>query len=300
MPRIKTVTIACLVLITAIAAISAYVLLQPHYLTVAQAWARRNDLRGLPVILRGYSRPMWQQTLQLCRPKRCDCNTTGARTLWLVDSTDAEQSVAIDILDCKGDECTANCRPIDPTTKNQLEFTGVLRVEQPDTPYPFLRLDQVSLDRARENVGGTWQPISTGVFTIQLPQPLNPNPVYSFDQFIADLRAAGATVDLPTNYASVDHGFGIPGRRIVVNDEDVYVYVFAEAGDALIAAEGVAPNGYAITRYEGTNTIMTQGDWILPPHFYRKAEVLVIYAGQKESMKTLLVRLLGAQFAGSP
>ncbi len=299
MPHIKTVTIACLLLIAVVSAISAYMLLRPHYFTVAQAWAQRNDLRGLPVTIRGYARPMWEQTLVLCRPKRCDCNTTGARTLWLADEGDAKRAVAIDLLDCLGDECTATCRPIDPTTKNQLEFTGILRIEQEGTPYPYLRLDQVSTDRARENLAGTWQPIATGVFQIPLPRPLNPNPVYSFDQFTADLRAAGAKVELPSD-STVNHGFEIPGRRIVVNGENLYVYVFADAPDALIAAEGVAPDGTAITRSDAGKTVMTQGEWTSPPHFYRKAEVLVIYAGEDASMKTLLVRLLGAQFAGSP
>lgn len=122
--------------------------------------------------------------------------------------------------------------------------------------------------------------------------------LYDFDRLIADLRAAGATVEL-TSDQNIDHGFGWPARRTVVNGENVYVYEFADELQAAVAAGGVSPNGYSFTRPDGPNKMTTHVDWLEPPHFYRRGRLVVIYAGRDAGMKELLAGLLGSPFAGS-
>ena len=52
---------------------------------------------------------------------------------------------------------------------NELELTG--RFHYDATTSIYAKLDSVELDLAREKIGGVWQPLKTGMFTIQLRQP---------------------------------------------------------------------------------------------------------------------------------
>lgn len=40
-------------------------------------------------------------------------------------------------------------------------------------------------------------------------------------------------------------------------------------------------------------------DWIAPPHFYKKGQLIVLYAGVNISVIHILEASLGSQFAGS-
>lgn len=125
-----------------------------------------------------------------------------------------------------------------------------------------------------------------------------PQSGYTFENFVNDLHAAGARVELPADQ-NIDHGFSIPGRRIMVNGANVYIYEFADNQAAFIASSQVSPDGYNITRTDGTNSTMRHSDWIEPPHLYRKGQLIVIYAGRDGRMRGILESLLGSQFAGS-
>jgi hypothetical protein len=121
---------------------------------------------------------------------------------------------------------------------------------------------------------------------------------YTFADFVNDLRQAGATVEVPPN-STVDHGFPIPGRRIAASGADIYVYEFSNGLEAMKAASTVSPSGYSITRTDGITTMMRQVDWREPPHFYRRDQLIVIYAGRDAGLKSLLATLLSPPFAGS-
>lgn len=181
--RVRLVAIAFGVIVLVVIGIGVYFALQPRYLTVSEVWDRRNELKRQRITVRGYSNFIYQVTLQLCVPKRCDCNQSRATQTWLVDKDTFEESkrtktnptntkyIEIGILDCRGDECSMACKPFNPKTDDELEFTGILHIKQEGTPYPILSLDNVQLEVARQNINGVWQPIPTGVFQIQLRQP---------------------------------------------------------------------------------------------------------------------------------
>lgn len=148
--------------------------------SVAEAWEARQRLNGKKVTLRGYFGKLEiAQTLMYCDPPRCDCNVTSASRIALQDErTTASPSeafphkiVLLDILECKGDECTLVCSPIDPLNPNEVEVTGTLRLMEADKPYSYLLLEVIEMKDIRQRVEGRWQPVPTGTFEVPLRQP---------------------------------------------------------------------------------------------------------------------------------
>lgn len=148
--------------------------------SVAEAWEARQQLNGKKVTLRGYFGKLEiAQTLMYCDPPRCDCNATSASRIALQDErTTASPSeafphkiVLLDILECRGDECTLVCSPIDPLNPNEVEVTGTLRLMDADKPYSYLLLEVSEMRNIRQRLDGRWQPVPTGTFEVPLRQP---------------------------------------------------------------------------------------------------------------------------------
>ena len=146
--------------------------------TVSEALAKRTELNGQRITVKGYSLIVYELTTQLCEPQRCDCNQSGSRYFVLVDADtfaanqqgpiNTEILIEVYMLDCEGDECSMTCRPINPRTTNELELTGLFHYDP--TLSHSSSLDSVGLDSAREKIDDVWQPVKTGTFTIQLQQ----------------------------------------------------------------------------------------------------------------------------------
>lgn len=113
-------------------------------------------------------------------------------------------------------------------------------------------------------------------------------PVRDYVSFIDNLRAKGATVE-PGGEVEQPF-FSVKGNVIKVNGEDVQVFEFASPDVAKVEADTVPPDGTSFA------TIMIT--WIAPPHFYRTEKIIVLYVGNTQATKDLLVSLLGPQFAG--
>ena len=142
--------------------------------TVSEALAKRTELNGQWITVRGYSLLEYALTEQLCQPRRCDCNQSGSRYFVLVDADafaanqqgpiTTELLIEVYMLDCEGDECAMTCRLINPKTTNELELTGLFHYDP--TLSHSSSLDSVELDLAREKIDGVWQPVTAGTFTI--------------------------------------------------------------------------------------------------------------------------------------
>jgi hypothetical protein len=181
--RIKkgiTVIFVCFVVFVVVVGV-AYLGFRPRYFTVAQVWQKRQTLNGQQITVRGY----WgfvetEVTVVGCEPRRCDCNTSGANRIGLMDQKMIvpetptfrvpPKNLTLQILECHGDECAMTCTPIDPNLREEVEIKGRLRIMQADTVYPYLMLDDVQLEVARYNKDGVWLPMPTGTFKVQLPQ----------------------------------------------------------------------------------------------------------------------------------
>ncbi|MEW6649188.1 MAG: hypothetical protein AB1453_03245 [Chloroflexota bacterium] len=151
-------------------------------LSIAEAWEARERINGKTVTLIGYFGKLEvAQTLQLCDPPRCDCNTTRASRIGLFDQGSIEavaeseeypkKMVILDMLQCKGDQCVIHCSPIDPSNTNELEVTGTFQIVNSDTPYPYLLLSVSEPIDIRQRINGNWQPVPTGTFEMPLAQP---------------------------------------------------------------------------------------------------------------------------------
>ena len=173
---IITIIIAAMVLLLGTIAILSQ---NRRVYTVSEALAKRTELNGQRITVRGYSLLVYELTTQLCQPQRCDCNQSGSRYFILVDADTfaanqqgpitTELLIEVYMLDCEGDECSMTCRPINPKTTNELELTGLFHYDP--TMSHSSSLDSVELDLAREKIDGVWQPVTAGTFTIQLRQP---------------------------------------------------------------------------------------------------------------------------------
>lgn len=113
-------------------------------------------------------------------------------------------------------------------------------------------------------------------------------PVTDYVSLVDNLRAAGAEV-IPGEALSQPF-FDVTGQIIRVNGEDVQVFEFADETAAENAASQISP--------DGSSTGTTMITWVAPPHFYRAGKLIGLYVGEKEDMISLLVSVLGPQFAG--
>ncbi|NOQ96389.1 MAG: hypothetical protein GQ555_07205 [Desulfobacterales bacterium] len=114
---------------------------------------------GKEVIIRGYSQgPIFVSTLILCEPPTCDCNSTYARHLILTNEKDYEdietQSILVEALECKGDECKLVCAGFTPNDGLQYAFHGVMK----DDGYQITLID-VNLDKSKRKTGILWIPV---------------------------------------------------------------------------------------------------------------------------------------------
>jgi hypothetical protein len=175
-PKRWIITVAAIILLLGtIAILSQY----RRVYTVSDALAKRIELNGRMITVRGYSLFFYELTTQLCQPQRCDCNQSSSSHFVLVDGDtfaarqqgpiNTELLIEVYMLDCQGDECSMTCRPIKPETTNELELTGLFHYDP--TISIYAKLDSVELDSTREKIGEEWLPITTGSFTIQLRQP---------------------------------------------------------------------------------------------------------------------------------
>jgi hypothetical protein len=114
-----------MLLITAFSAGCAMPGVKPDYLTVPEVWQDAESLNGKQVRVRGYGFFEFVQSLVLCEPARCDCNESNG-TLVLVEEEIqpghynkindlAQIYISGKSLNCRGDECTMQCSPFDPT-----------------------------------------------------------------------------------------------------------------------------------------------------------------------------------------
>jgi hypothetical protein len=184
MGRRKVLIIAILAIaVLAVAGYGAYLASRRPYLTVSEVWQRRNRLKGHVVTVRGYlGYADTVCTARGCVPHTCDCNTCAARRIWLYDELESRsmpalpgdgvppQAIAMDILHCSGNECVMGCSPINPETRDEVEFRGKLAMEQEDTVFPYLLLESVWWWEAQQKIDGVWQPMPTGDFVVRLPQ----------------------------------------------------------------------------------------------------------------------------------
>ncbi len=111
--------------------------------------------------------------------------------------------------------------------------------------------------------------------------------VSDYASLLASLKAAGLTV---ADAGMVEQPFfGVEGKIVKVNGQDIQVFEYPDAATAASDAAQVAPDGGSV----GTSMVT----WMAPPHFYRSGRLIVLYVGCDATVLSALTAL-GPQFAG--
>ena len=113
-------------------------------------------------------------------------------------------------------------------------------------------------------------------------------PVTDYASLIDNLRRAGVSVE-PQGEVEQPF-FSTKGKIIKVGGEDVQVFQYSRGAVADAQAAVISPDGSGV----GTSKI----NWIGPPHFYKKAKLIVLYIGKDGKVLKALDAVLGPQFAG--
>jgi hypothetical protein len=105
---------------------------------------------------------------------------------------------------------------------------------------------------------------------------------------LAALQSEGATVE--TAETTTQDFFSVKGQIVRVNGTDIQVFEYENAEAMENDASQVAPDGGSI----GTSMVT----WMDAPHFYQAGKLIVLYLGNDQSIRDLLNKVLGPQFAG--
>lgn len=119
---------------------------------------------------------------------------------------------------------------------------------------------------------------------------MGPSDVTSLGILVAQLERRGATASVAEVMPREAFPFSVSAQRLLVNGEDVYVFEYRDAVSLEQDAARIAPSGTPI----GT----TQITWVAPPRFYRSPRLIVLYAGSREEVVSVLEAVLGPPFAG--
>jgi photosystem II stability/assembly factor-like uncharacterized protein len=210
--------------------------LKPDHFTVPEVWQDAGSLNGKEVRVRGYGFFEVVQSLVLCDPERCDCNESNG-TLVLVEEEIqpghsnkindlAQIYVSGKSLDCRGDECTMECSPFNPTAADEFEFVGTLTSE-----YGNLYLEDLDLMASRQRVNNDWIPIETGKFSINLASLYEP-PAAALPK--PTLSSAQLTETITPPDVWISHGPGAQGIGSLVIDPATPATLYAGTGNGVL------------------------------------------------------------------
>ena len=126
-----------------------------------------------------------------------------------------------------------------------------------------------------------------------------PKPVTDYSTLLHYLRDSGASVVEEGKLSWSFFYDDAEGRKVAVNESNIEVYEYANAGAMEAEASCVSPDGFGITQELGDGRWSgKQVGWIALPHFYKAGRIIVFYCGDNDSIISLLENGLGTQFAG--
>lgn len=108
-------------------------------------------------------------------------------------------------------------------------------------------------------------------------------------QSLADeFRAAGANVAFSIRLTQPF--FSVGGIVLTVNGEDLQVFEYPDEASVQADADAISPDANVINGEDMA--------WIAPPHFYSRANLMILYMGDNADTLLLIEQVIGEQFAG--
>lgn len=83
-------------------------------------------------------------------------------------------------------------------------------------------------------------------------------------------------------------------KRMSIGNENIDIYSFSNPAKMERIATNIDKSGCS---YNDGNKIISVS-WALPPHFFKKGNIIVLYSGENEKIVSDLKDILGNQFAG--
>ncbi|WP_353894129.1 hypothetical protein PRVXH_000906 [Proteinivorax hydrogeniformans] len=114
---------------------------------------------------------------------------------------------------------------------------------------------------------------------------------YSIESLKVDLEEKGYIV---SSYETEEFFIPTKTKRLKVNEETLYIYMFRSKLKMETAASQIDPNGAHYTSGSKVKSV----SWVKPPSFYKRGRIIVQYFGEDEKVISDLTDILGEQFAG--
>jgi len=123
--------------------------------------------------------------------------------------------------------------------------------------------------------------------------PVAPSPLTSTDALVTALQQQGATARRGDVLPMALPCLSASGRVVFVNTGSVTAFEYPSDAAAENDAAKVSPDGSG-TVDGGCGALIT---WVGPPHFYRRDQLIVAYAGTADDILRPLEAVLGRPFA---
>lgn len=175
-----------------------------------------------------------------------------------------------------------------------IELESVTEPPNEDSPYIIrLTID----DKTYEFHGRNNEVLPVSELAEELSETADPS-VHTEADLVSLLEDAGADVALSTEQIVAADILSIPGHIIFVNGEELQLYIYDTADDAITDAERISPDASEIVPETVGDAAPTIVDWDGQPNFYRWDNILVLYVGEDGRMLNLLETIFGEPFAG--
>ena len=123
--------------------------------------------------------------------------------------------------------------------------------------------------------------------------PVGPSPLASTDALVTALLQHGATARRGEVLPNALPCWSVSGQVVFVNAGSINAFEYSTIAAAESDAAKVSPDGSGVTG-NGCAALMT---WVGPPHFYRRDQLIVVYAGSADDILRPLEAVLGKPFA---
>lgn len=123
--------------------------------------------------------------------------------------------------------------------------------------------------------------------------PVGPSPLTSTDALVTALQQRGATVKRGDVLPKALPCLSVSGQVVFVNSGVINAFEYPTVAAAESDAAKISPDGSGVT----TNGCAALISWVGPPHFYRRDQVMVVYAGSADDVLRPLEAVLGKPFA---
>lgn len=131
------------------------------------------------------------------------------------------------------------------------------------------------------------------------PSPIpSPSTVQDYASFISYIKDLGLGVGSETKAYSDIYSGNI--TEVIVNGETMYLIEYSSEDEMSKRASEISPNASTIekTLADGSKQTINIEKSSIPTHYFKKGKIILIYAGNNESILKILEEIFGQQFAG--